>query len=195
MSVRISGGSLKNRVLKVPKGQTTRPTGAKVREAVFSILGSIEGLRVLDLYAGTGALGIEAISRGAHSAVFVERDSVAAQCIRTNLKALALDGSTRLLQLTVDAALRRLAAEPAFDLVFADPPWAESERARESLAALANLLGETARVVYEHARAETPTIRGLTVYDRRIWGDTAVTFFRLPGQSEGHTRNGQQPSL
>jgi 16S rRNA (guanine966-N2)-methyltransferase len=178
MSVRVIAGSLKHRVLRVREGLATRPTSARVREAVFSILGNLEDLRVLDLYAGSGALGIEALSRGAESAVFVEQDRQAAQCIRENVTALGLGDRTRVLPQAVESALRRLSTTAKFDLVFADPPWKDSERAQKSLECLPVLLSETARLVFEHPRTEQPEIAGLERTDQRTWGDTGVAFFR-----------------
>lgn len=180
MSVRVIAGTHKNRVLRVPAGLATRPTGAKVREAVFSILGDIEGTRVLDLYAGSGALGIEALSRGAASAVFVDNDRAAADAIRHNLRSLGLDDRGRVLPLTIEAALRRLSAEPGFDLVFVDPPWATLDRVPKALLGLPQLLSETACVVVEHRQGAPPQLEGLVAYDQRAWGDTGVVFFQRP---------------
>lgn len=183
MSVRVIAGSKRGRVLCVPQGRATRPTSSKVREAIFSILGNFEALRVLDLYAGSGALGIEALSRGADSAVFVERDSNALSCIRKNLQQLALEQNARVLPVAVALALERLASDPPFDLVFADPPWAEIDRTLGTLGRLSPLLSQYGRVVFEHPKRAPATLHdlplpGLSLYDVRAWGDTQASFMR-----------------
>ena len=117
--MRIVAGEYGGRRLHAPRGTRTRPTADRVREALFSMLGDVSGARVLDLYAGSGALGIEALSRGAASAVFVERDARAAATITRNLDALGADAEVRR-----QDALRFLASGAGpFDLVFCDPPY------------------------------------------------------------------------
>lgn len=177
MSVRVVAGSRRSRLLCVPIGRSTRPTSARVREALFAILGNLEGLRVLDLYAGSGALGIEALSRGARSAVFVERDRNALACIRDNLSSLTLTELASVWPSTVGSALGRLAREPSFDLVLADPPWSEVDQATTELSAISALLSEDGRVVLEHSRKKGSAIAGLSLYDQRTWGETAISFF------------------
>src|SRR5438270_10350007 len=123
--MRLTGGLDRGRRLFVPRGSRTRPTAAKVREAIFNILGPPPGA-VLDLYAGTGALGIEALSRGASSAVFVERDHAALAALRRNLRDLQLDGRSTVIGADVCTALRRLVASNVrFCWVFLDPPYAK----------------------------------------------------------------------
>jgi 16S rRNA (guanine966-N2)-methyltransferase len=179
-NLRVIAGSYRGRRLRAPRGRTTRPTSARVREALFSILGNVERARVLDLFAGSGALGIEALSRGAGSAVFVEHDREAVTCIRENLAALGAAEQARLLPVRAAPALSALGASQ-FDLVLCDPPWDALESALTVLAELvknANLAPE-ARVVLEHsARDAEPDVPGLAAYDRRRWGDTAVSLFR-----------------
>src|SRR5688572_16055024 len=120
--MRIVAGRHKGRRLRAPAGEGTRPTADRVREALFSILGPVEGLRVLDLYAGSGALGLEALSRGAKSATFVESARPAVSAIRANLEAT---GDTAEIAASDVVAWLRAAAgrERAFDLVFCDPPY------------------------------------------------------------------------
>jgi len=121
--MRIIAGDWRGRKLVAPEGTATRPTGDRVREALFSMLasrlGSFEGLRVADLYAGSGALGFEALSRGAASATFVEHDPKALAAIRANVEALGAGDRTRVLA----RAAQNLPAGDGFDLVFADPPY------------------------------------------------------------------------
>lgn len=125
--MRIVGGEFKGRRLKAPEGLKTRPTSDKVREALFDIIGSrIEGCVFLDLFAGTGAVGLEALSRGARKAVLVEAGKKAAGVLRENLRTLGLEGRTRVLILPAEKALRVLREEGGeLDLAFCDPPYAD----------------------------------------------------------------------
>jgi 16S rRNA (guanine966-N2)-methyltransferase len=121
--VRIIAGSRKGHRIAAPKGQDTRPTGDRVREAAFNLIGPVDGAAVLDLYAGSGAMGLEALSRGAETATFVEADARAAAAIQQNLEKLRLTGA----RIVRDDAARALAAEAAsgrkYDLVLVDPPY------------------------------------------------------------------------
>jgi 16S rRNA (guanine966-N2)-methyltransferase len=179
--MRIIGGELKGRRLAPVKG-LTRPTAAKVREAVFSILGpAVPGARVLDLFAGTGAMGIEALSRGAAGAVFVEDHPEALKGLRRNLADLGLAGRTTVWPLPVAAALKKVAGRgEVFGLAFLDPPYGGGE-AVVALGALAslNLLVPGARVVVEHSRRESlPEACGaLRRLEVRRYGDTQVAFY------------------
>jgi len=181
--VRVIAGRLGGRALKAPAGDATRPTGARVKEALFSILGDLSGLKVLDLYAGSGALGIEAVSRGAGSVVFVESARPALACLKENLAKLGLESSANVLPLRVESALAQLGKYGPFGLVLCDPPWRDVEAARLGLMALAGagLLTPGARVALEHAAKDPqPATEGaspLRVCDERRWGDTAITFY------------------
>jgi 16S rRNA (guanine966-N2)-methyltransferase len=188
--MRIIAGAFKGRRLAPVKGRM-RPTAAKVREAVFNILGpDLHGVRVLDLFAGTGALGIEAISRGAAGAVFVEDHPESLQVLHRNLEGLGLKGQTRVWPLPVALALKKLAGQGArFDLAFLDPPYGGGA-ATAALQALAaqGLLEPGARVVVEHSPRDTlPEACGpfkrLTL---RRYGDTQVAFYLAvaPAQQE-----------
>jgi 16S rRNA (guanine966-N2)-methyltransferase len=172
----VIAGRLGGRRLSAPRGLATRPTSDRVREALFSALGDVQGARVLDLYAGTGALGIEALSRGAAQATFVESARPALAALRENLAALGIEGAARVLSQPVARALAGLAGP--FDLVFADPPYAALAEVPAALEALRPALGEGARVVVEHAsRDAAPAILGLTPRPSRVYGDTAVTIY------------------
>jgi 16S rRNA (guanine966-N2)-methyltransferase len=179
--MRIIAGVFKGRRLAPVKGRT-RPTAAKVREAVFSILGSaLVGSRVLDLFAGTGALGIEAISRGATAAVFVEDHPEAVKALRRNLADLGLQDQTRLWPLPVTTALRKLAGKgERFGLAFLDPPYGggTAVAALQVLASL-DLLSAGASVVVEHSRRDSlPEESGhLRLTEVRGYGDTQVAFY------------------
>ena len=168
--MRVVAGEFKGRRLRAPRGMRTRPTADRVREALFSMLGDVSGARVLDLYAGSGALGIEALSRGAASAVFVERDARAASAIRDNLRALELDQAVRR-----QDALRFLAAnEGTFDLVFCDPPYDSVPRIAEPLAErLPALLTQGARIVTESDK-RMPLELPFELLAERTYGDTRI---------------------
>jgi 16S rRNA (guanine966-N2)-methyltransferase len=179
--MRVIAGTLGGRRLVAPKGLATRPTGERVREALFSILGSVEGATVLDLYAGTGALGIEALSRGARRAVFVESARPALVALRENLDSLGLAARAKVLAVDVERAPKDLGRDGPFDLVVADPPWAVVAAAARALERVtATALAPGARVVLEHAaRDAAPVVAGLVVRSTRAWGDTAVTIYDL----------------
>lgn len=190
--MRVIAGQLRGRALKAPPGDATRPTGARVKEALFSILGNVAELRVLDLYAGSGALGIEALSRGARSAVFVESARPALLCLRENLSTLGVEGASTTLALRAETAASSLRRLGPFDLVLCDPPWKDVPSARALLEALAaaGLFAPGARIVLEHsAKAPPPTPESslIRVCDERRWGDTAVRLFEpadVPASSD-----------
>ncbi len=181
--MRVTAGAERGRKIRAPRGSHTRPTGAKVREAVFNILGPLSPDAVLDLYAGTGALGIEALSRGAGRAVFVERDGRALAALHRNLREFELTRRARVIDCNVAVALRRLADEETqkFSLVFVDPPYAAGE-VEPVLALLSGgqILDNGAVVIVEHGRRHQPPERvgALELVDRRFYGDTGLSFYR-----------------
>jgi 16S rRNA (guanine966-N2)-methyltransferase len=168
--LRVVAGTFKGRRLSAPRGTRTRPTADRVREALFSMLGDVGGARVLDLYAGSGALGIEALSRGADSAVFVERDPRAVAAIERNLAAVGVDAPV----LRQDV-MRFLAAEHgAFDLVFCDPPYDSASRMAGPLAErLPGLIAEDARIVTESDK-RNPLELPFPLLVERAYGDTRI---------------------
>jgi 16S rRNA (guanine966-N2)-methyltransferase len=169
--VRVVAGEFKGRRLEAPRGMRTRPTADRVREALFSMLGDVSGARVLDLFAGSGALGIEALSRGAASAVFVERDPRAAAAIERNLSSLGLD--QRVLR---QDALRFMARAEGgtFDLVFCDPPYDSASRLAGPLAErLPALTAQGARIVIESDKRR-PLELPLPLVKERTYGDTRI---------------------
>lgn len=177
--MRVIAGRLGGRRLTAPRGLATRPTSDRVREALFSALGHVAGARVLDLYAGTGALGIEALSRGAARAVFVENARPAIAALRENLAALDLLGSARVVTQPAARAVAAIAAEGPFDLVFADPPYAALAEVPPLVAVLARgALAPGARFVLEHAsRDAAPDLGALAPRATRAYGDTAITIY------------------
>jgi 16S rRNA (guanine966-N2)-methyltransferase len=168
--LRVVAGSFKGRRLTAPRGTRTRPTADRVREALFSMLGDVGGAHVLDLYAGSGALGIEALSRGAESAVFVERDAQAVAAIERNLAAVGVEATV----LRQDV-LRFLARPGApFDLVFCDPPYDSASRLAAPLAErLPALTAEDARIVTESDK-RNPLELPFPLLVERDYGDTRI---------------------
>jgi 16S rRNA (guanine966-N2)-methyltransferase len=168
--VRVVAGEFRGRRLAAPRGARTRPTADRVREALFSMLGDVSGARVLDLYAGSGALGIEALSRGAASAVFVERDARAAAVIERNLSSLGLQQEV----LRQDAVRFLARSTGTFDLVFCDPPYDAAAGLAEPLAEhLPALTTEDARIVTESDK-RTPLELPFRLLTERTYGDTRI---------------------
>ena len=175
--MRIIAGQWRGRKLITPAGLATRPTSDRAREAVFSMLasriGSFEGLRVADLFAGSGALGLEALSRGAAHVLFVERDPAAVKAIRANLDKL---GGTGRAEVRMGSALALPRAAP-FDLVLADPPYGEDATA--ILAAIAGLVAPGGWLSIETARKKSVAApAGLTLDSERDTGPARLTLFR-----------------
>jgi 16S rRNA (guanine966-N2)-methyltransferase len=170
--VRVVAGEFRGRRLRMPK-RGTRPTADRVREALFSMLGDLHGARVLDLYAGSGALGIEALSRGARSAVFVERDPRAAAVIERNLTELGLAQSV-----IGDDAMRFLdRGEGTFDLVFCDPPYDSGPRVAGPLSErLPAVLSPDARIVTESDKRR-PLELPFPLIRERTYGDTRIAIY------------------
>lgn len=165
-------------MLRAPPGAATRPTSEKVREAIFNILPDVEGMQVLDMFAGSGALGIEALSRGAAHATFIDQAKPALAAIRGNLRDLGLEArSTVLAGDAVTLAARHVPASP-WQLVFIDPPY-RSDLAVRAVQTLAHLAAE-AVIVIEHDRHNAPpdALGSLVRTDQRRYGDTLVSFFR-----------------
>jgi 16S rRNA (guanine966-N2)-methyltransferase len=182
--MRIVSGALKGRRIVTPPGEATRPTSDRARQAVFNILehapwsDGLGGARVIDLFAGSGAMGLEALSRGAAACAFVESDRAACDAIQANIAAMGQQGVGRLLRR--DAAALGPCAEEPFDLAFLDPPYAKGlgEKALAALAA-GGWLQPGALVVLERGAAEPP-IRpeGYEVLDVRRYGAASVSFMR-----------------
>ncbi|HNT33872.1 MAG TPA: 16S rRNA (guanine(966)-N(2))-methyltransferase RsmD [bacterium] len=182
MSLRIIAGQFKGRKLFSPKGEEVRPTAAVVREALFSILGyEIEGARVLDLFAGTGSIGFEALSRGAQRVTFVERLPDARNAILKTAEHLGVTNQIEVIDANAAGKIRhRIDQEVQFDLVFIDPPYGH-ERPAKILGRIISegLLAEGAFVVYEQQRNEVQArpVEGLVHVDERRYGRTVLTFF------------------
>ena len=175
--MRIVAGSRRGHRIAAPKGVVTRPTSDRVREAVFSIVGPVEGAATLDLFAGSGALGLEALSRGAASCVFVERDREAARVIQANLEKLRLTGATVVARDVASELRDERARGRRYDLVLADPPYEEWEAHAGTLAELLpEVLADDALVVVETADRVEPELPFDLVTTRR-YGSARVTVF------------------
>ncbi len=175
--MRIVAGSRKGHRIAAPKGAATRPTGDRVREATFSLIGPVEGAAVLDLFAGSGAMGLEALSRGAASCVFVERDRDAARVIQANLEKLRLTGAT-VANRDVAVALRDdRQCGRRYDLVLVDPPYDEWERHAPKLAELLpDVLADDGLVVVETSERVEPELP-LDLVTTRRYGSARITVF------------------
>ena len=173
--MRIVAGSRKGARIFAPKGLDTRPTSDRVREAAFNLIGPVDGAAVLDLYAGSGAMGLEALSRGAASAVFVESDRDVCATIKRNLEKLRLGGA----EVVCRDALRFLAAERRrFDLILVDPPYELVESVAMRLAVyLPPILAENGLVVVESAARAEPRLESLQARTSRRYGAARVTLF------------------
>ena len=175
--MRIVAGSRKGHQIEAPKGVVTRPTGDRVREAVFSILGLVEGAHVLDLFAGSGAMGLEALSRGATSCVFVERDRGAARVIQANLAKLRLTGAVVVARDAAAALREERDRGRRYDLVLADPPYEEWEHHEPALAELIPLvLAADGLAVVETADRVEPALP-LDLVTTRRYGSARITVF------------------
>ncbi|HEY6129029.1 MAG TPA: 16S rRNA (guanine(966)-N(2))-methyltransferase RsmD [Candidatus Acidoferrum sp.] len=184
--MRIIAGTFRSRRLKSLKGLSLRPTSDMMRETLFNILGPrIEGSRFLDLFAGTGAVGIEAISRGAAFALFVENHSAALRLIRENLAALEIQSQARIINSPAGTAIAKLQAEraDAFDFIFLDPPYGNEKDYEATLRALekSSLLTDSAVVVAEHHKKfDLPKPLGRLEQFRTLrQGDAALSFYKI----------------
>jgi 16S rRNA (guanine966-N2)-methyltransferase len=184
--VRIVGGSLSGRVLRAPPGAATRPTSEKVREAIFNILakrlGDLEGAYVLDLFCGSGALGIEALSRGAAHATFVDGGKPALAATKANLAELGVADRALVVSGDAVAHAQRLVPVQPWKLVFVDPPYKSDLASRAVLALPATNLIPGGTIVIEHDRHNAPpdSLGSLLRTDQRRYGDTLVSFYEVP---------------
>jgi 16S rRNA (guanine966-N2)-methyltransferase len=181
--MRIIAGAYKGRRLATPRGETTRPTADQVRIALLdTLMPWLPEARVLDLFAGAGGVGLEALSRGAAHATFVERDARAVQALRANVTTLGVERAARILRDDVRRGLRTLSREGGrFDVVFLDPPY-DGDDVATTLEALGGveLLADDAIVVAQHLtkRAPASSVGGLAAFRARRFGETTLTFFR-----------------
>ncbi|MFH1690444.1 MAG: 16S rRNA (guanine(966)-N(2))-methyltransferase RsmD [Candidatus Eisenbacteria bacterium] len=187
--MRVIAGRLRGSVIRVPAGGAVRPTYDRVRESVFSIIEPhLDGASVLDLFAGSGSLGIESLSRGATFATFVEKDRRVLDVIRENVERLGLAEQCRLIRGDAPAALERGVPGGPFDIVFVDPPYSSGLAARTlELLASSPVLAAEALVVVERASTDTPQERAgrLGLFRSGKYGSTAVDFYGTRAKGAG----------
>ena len=186
--IKIVSGEFRGRRLRIPDGKNTRPTSERARSGLIAWLGpEIQGAEVLDLYAGSGALAIEALSRGASRAVCIEHDRAALRCLRENLRALDLKERARVVQGSVEPELKRLRSRGScFDLVLTDPPYGSQEWEHLSSGSLlAGVLRPGGQLFLEHSTrhpaGSEPT--GLFLRDRKLYGETAFERYQAEARA------------
>lgn len=187
--IKVVGGIAGGRILKVPRGKEVRPTSNRVREALFNILEEkTVKAEVLDLYCGSGALGIEALSRGAADCVFVDKNRGCILTVRQNIKKLRLPGKVKFFNLEVTAAIRLLDKEKKrFNLIFLDPPYYRN-LGTKTLRSLSHrdILKPIGLVVVEHYQKDLlpPVINSLILFRRVQYGETVLSFFKKDRKNE-----------
>jgi len=177
MKIRLISGEFGGRFIDSPHTARTHPMGERMRSALFNILGDVEGYRVLDAFAGTGALGLEALSRGATHATFIERDRAAQNVLQENVELLGVGERTTVIRSSV-GGWAETAKEQGYDLIFADPPYHDLQLS--TVKQLAKYLKPNALMILSHpGRESAPTVNGVVVVDKRSYGDAALAFYRL----------------
>ncbi|HZD58858.1 MAG TPA: 16S rRNA (guanine(966)-N(2))-methyltransferase RsmD [Anaerolineae bacterium] len=184
--MRVIAGSAKGKKLHAPKGVDTRPTSDRVKEAIFNIIGrKVSGTRVLDLFAGTGNLGIEAMSRGATLAYFVDKRWEAVDVIKRNLEETGFTDKAVVIKSEADKALRRLSKDALkYDIIFVDPPYGISVTYLDAVMfkLASDMLNMDGLLILEHsAKTEPRVVEGIETGSTRFYGDTAVTFYHKRG--------------
>ena len=177
MNVRVIAGEYGGRQLACPPGERTHPMGERVRGSLFNIVGDLTGKNILDAFAGSGAMGFEALSRGARQVTFVERDKVAQRVISENITTLSVDEQTKLIKTSV-AQWDETAEKELFDIIFADPPYHDTQIS--TVTRLVKYLKPNGLMVLSYpGRESVPTVNGVVVVDNRSYGDAALAFYRL----------------
>lgn len=177
MNIRIISGRFGGRKLTAPNNNRTHPMSERARNALFnSLAGQLDGATVLDAFAGTGAIGLEALSRGAESVTFVEKDRVAKRVLQDNIKTLAVEENTKVIPTTVSNWLAS-ADQEEFDLIFVDPPYHDPQFS--TVEKLLGMLKPKGLMLLSHSdRSEVPTKPGVVVVDNRSYGNAHLTFYR-----------------
>lgn len=177
MNIRIISGKYGGRKIEAPDNDRTHPMSERARNAMFNSLGrEVEGAEVLDVFAGTGSIGLEALSRGARHATFVERDRIAQKVLAKNITTLGAEEQSTLIRTTVHNWMDT-AGELEFDLIFADPPYHDPQFS--TVSQLFGLLKPNGLMVLSHpGRSEVPTKTGVVVVDNRSYGNAYLTLFR-----------------
>ncbi len=178
----ITGGKLRSRKLRPIRGSSLRPTSNKVKQAIFNVLGSqLSGAKVLDLFAGTGSLGIEALSRGAEFCTFIDNSSQSLNLIQKNLEHLDLFRNARTFLTDLHKPFRSLFAEQKFDLIFADPPY-HLEIPDYFFMEVRSLLNSMGILVFEYSRRNFPRYgdQRFNCWKKKLYGDTGILFLNSP---------------
>lgn len=177
MNIRLISGKFGGRKIQAPDNSRTHPMSERVRNALFNSIGTeIQGAKVLDAFAGTGAVGLEALSRGASSIVFVEKDRVAQKVLVENIQLLGVEDTTEIIRASLASWLSTYKGD-GFDIIFADPPYHNTQFSTVSL--LFALLKPGGLMVLSHpGRGEEPTKAGVVVVDNRSYGNAFLTFYR-----------------
>ena len=177
MHVRIIGGKYGGRKIDAPDNTRTHPMSERVRNAMFNSIGlEVQGARVLDAFAGTGSVGLEALSRGAKSVTFIEKDRIAQRILQSNTVLIGVENTTELVRTTVSNWLETYNGDK-FDIIFADPPYHDPQFS--TVSKLFDLLKPGALMVLSHAgRGEEPTKNGVVVVANRSYGNAFLTFYR-----------------
>ena len=177
MNLRIIAGKLGGRTIAAPSGRRTHPMGERVRGSLFNIVGDLTDAVVLDAFAGSGALGFEALSRGAKSVLFIEKDKLAQNIITQNIANLRVGETAKLVRSTV-TAWDETSDDKQFDFILADPPYHDMQLS--TVSRLAKYLKPNGLMVLSYpGRESAPTVNGVVVVDNRSYGDAALAFYRL----------------
>lgn len=179
MNMRLIAGKLGGRIIEGSGTNRTHPMGERIRSSLFNIIADeLEGADVLDAFAGSGSLGFEAISRGANSAVFIERDRIAQKVIENNMKTLGVNAQARLIKAPVSSWQKT--THQQFDIIFADPPYHDLQLS--TVGNLTKLLKPNGLMVLSYTgKGEVPTDLGVVVVDNRRYGDAVLAFYRREG--------------
>lgn len=177
MNIRLIAGIFGGRVLDAPGRASTHAMSERARNALFNTISSqLEGAHVLDAFAGSGSLGLEAISRGASNAVFIEKDRIASKIISNNVRLLGVDSRTTIIKTTVSNWLET-SDEQKFDIIFADPPYHDTQFS--TVERLLGLLKPDALMILSHpGKGEVPSRPGVVVVDNRSYGNLNLTYYR-----------------
>lgn len=177
MKVRIIAGTYGGRYLEAPDTSRTHPMGERIRGSLFNQLGDLDGLKVLDAFAGTGVVGLESLSRGARSVVFIEKDRIAQKVIESNIALLGESNRAKLIRSTI-ASWDDTTTAGDFDLIFADPPYHDMQLS--TVSRLVRHLNPKGLMILSHpGRESAPTVNGVVVVDKRSYGDAALAFYRF----------------
>jgi 16S rRNA (guanine966-N2)-methyltransferase len=177
MNIRVIGGEFGGRLLDAPAGRRMHPMGERIRNALFNSIGSeVQGARVLDAFAGTGAVGLEALSRGASHVTFIERDKLLQKILAGNIERLGVENRTLLVRSSVANWIETVSAQQ-FDIILVDPPYHDTQFS--TVERLLDLLKPGALMVLSHpGKGEVPTKTGVVVVDNRSYGNADLTFYR-----------------